>query len=158
MLMKRGKYKKWTNDEELVIISMRAEGKSIKEIANALNRTYPSTQHFVKKLIDECKIAKRANTSKVNASELLEFIARNPGNIQRAFRQYSEKTGLSIGTIHSVYYGKYKNKKSIKESSTVFTVISKYGHTLRNGKNTPEIKRSKLWSKMKEWLFASLLS
>ena len=156
--MKRGKYKKWTNEEELVIISMRAEGKSIREIATALKRTHSSTQHFVKKLIDECKVAKRANVSKVNTSELLEFIAKNPGNIQKAFRQYSEKTGLSVGTIHNAYYGKHKNKKSIKETSTVLTVVSKYGHTLKNSKNTPEVKRSKIWLKMKEWLFASLLS
>ena len=56
--MKRGKYKKRTNEEELVIISMRAEGKSVKEIATALGRTLPSTQHFINKLINECKIEK----------------------------------------------------------------------------------------------------
>ena len=34
--MKNKKYKRWTNEEESVIISMRAEGKTIKEIATVL--------------------------------------------------------------------------------------------------------------------------
>lgn len=158
--MKRGKYKKRTNEEELVIISMRAEGKSVKEIAAALGRTIPSTQRFISKLINECKIEKKGSKcSKINKDELVDLIAKNPGNIQEAFRKYAEKTGLSIHTIHGAYYSKANtNKKRIKDSTTILTVVSKYGHTNNNSKNTKNIARSNIWLKIKDWLCSALLS
>lgn len=159
--MKRGKYKKRTNEEELVIISMRAEGKSAKEIATALGRSVVSTRHFINKLINECKIEKKSSSkySKINKEELVNLIAKNPGNIREAFRKYAEKTGLSINTIHHAYYCKANtNKKRIKDSTTILTVVSKYGHTNNNSKNTTNIARSNIWLKIKDWLCSALLS
>lgn len=158
--MKRGKYKKRTNEEELVIISMRAEGKSAREIAAALGRSVVSTRHFINKLINECKIEKKGSKcSKINKDELVDLIAKNPGNIQEAFRKYAEKTGLSMHTIHHAYYSKTNtNKKRIKDSTTILTVVSKYGHTNNNSKNTTNIARSNIWLKIKDWLCSALLS
>lgn len=156
--MKRGKYKKRTNEEDEVIIRMRAEGKTTKEIANAIGRNHSSTQHIINRLINECKVAKRCKPSKVVASDLVDTISKNPGNIQEAFRQYSKKTGISINTIHNVYYRNRKNSKRIKDSTSILTVVSKYGHTTNNSKNTQITKRSNLWLKIKDWLYSALLS
>ena len=56
--MTRGKYKKWSAEEDSVISRMRAEGKSIREIAKSLNRSFSSVQGRVRILLGECKLQK----------------------------------------------------------------------------------------------------
>lgn len=156
------KYKRWTNEEDLVIISMRSEGKTLKEIATKLNRTYGSIVGRVRHLISTCSIEKKKGSnkiSKIDSDVLLDYIANSPGNLHEAFRKYAADYGLSAAYVENRYYA--KNRKGIqrvKDLGTVFTVVSKTGHTLNNSKNTTKMYKSNLWEKWKAWLYGCLLS
>lgn len=153
------KRKRWTNDEELVIISMRAEGKAIKEIATALGRTKIATANKISRMIDQCKLEKKRNNNlRIDFDKVGKYVSENPGNIQEAFRKYAKDYNCSVGSVHSAYYRGWGNKTRVKDRGTLFTVVGKKGHTTNNGKNTNHQKRSNLWNKLKEWLFSSLLS
>lgn len=158
--MKRGKYKKWTNEEELVIISMRAEGKTAIEIAKKLNRSDWSVRARIKKLINECKVElKHPKSTPLDYDKIGEYVSKNPGNISEAFRKYAKDYGCSIHSVHGAYYCRSnKKQKRIKDRENLFTIVGKNGHTIGNSKNTTTIKRSNLWSKLKDWLLQSLLS
>lgn len=153
------KRKRWTNDEESVIISMRAEGKTIKEIAIALGRTKGATTVKISKMIDQCKLEKRGdNTLRIDFDKVGKYVSENPGNISEAFRKYAKDYNCSVKSVHTAYYTGWGNKTRVKDRGTLFTVVGKKGHTTNNGKNTNHQKRSNLWNKLKEWLFSSLLS
>jgi IS30 family transposase len=158
--MKRGKYKKWTNEEELVIISMRADGKTSIEIAKKLNRTPDSVRGRVKKLINECKIElKQTKSSPLDYDKIGEYVSKSPGNISKAFRKYANDYGCSVNSVHGAYYCRTnKSKQRVKDRGNFFTVVGKNGHTTGNSKNTTNVKRSNLWTKVKDWLLQSLLS
>ena len=158
--MKRGKYKKWTNNEELVIISMRAEGKTAVEIAKKLNRTPDSVRSRVKKLINECKVElKHSKSSPLDYDKIGEYVSKSPGNISKAFRKYANDYGCSVNSVHCAYYCRTnKSKQRVKDRGNFFTVVGKNGHTTGNSKNTTNVKRSNLWTKVKDWLLQSLLS
>lgn len=152
-------YKKWTNEEELVIISMRAEGKTAEEISKKLNRSIYSTSNRIRKLINECRVElKETHSSPVDYDKIGEYVSKNPGNIQKAFRQYAKKYGCSVSTVHSAYYSKTRKKQRIKDRGALFTLVGKNGHTINNSKVSNNIKKSNLWTRMKEWLLSSLLS
>lgn len=155
-------HKRWTNEEDLVIISMRKEGKTLKEIATKLNRTYGSIVGRVHYLINTCSIEKKKSnnkTSRLNSEVLLGYIANSPGNLHEAFRKYAKDYNLSPKYIKNRYYAKNrKGKQRIKDSGAVFTIVSKTGHTLNNSKNTNVIHKSNLWQKIKTWLYGCLLS
>ena len=157
--MKNKKYKRWTNEEESVIISMRAEGKTIKEIATVLGRTEGTTQVKISKMINQCKLEKKSNnTPRIDFDKVGKYVSENPGNISEAFRKYAKDYNCSYNSIRKAYYTGWRNKIRVKDRGTLFTVVGKKGHTTNNGKNTNNQKRSNLWNKLKEWLFSSLLS
>lgn len=158
--MKRGKYKKWTNDEELVVISMRADGKTANEIAEKLNRSAWSVKNRIKKLINECKVElKHTRSTPLDYDKIGEYVSKSPGNIRKAFRKYADDYGCSVNAVSCAYYCKSRNKKQrVKDRGNFFTVVGKNGHTTGNSKNTTNVKRSNLWTKVKDWLLQSLLS
>ena len=145
-------YKKWTNDEELVVISMRKEGKSIKEIAKQLNRPFYSVSNKCNRLIATKKIEPRR--SKMDYDKIGEFVSKNPGNITEGFRQYSAYSGFAVASIANAYYQKKQpgQKIRVKDRGELFTVIGKAGHTINNSKNTCIIKKKNLWQKIKKYL------
>lgn len=159
-IMSKRVIKKWTNDEELVIISMRAEGKTAEEISKKLNRSVYSINGRIRKLINECRVElKETHSAPVDYDKIGEYVSKNPGNLQKAFRQYATKYGCSVRTVSNAYYSRTRSKKQrVKDRGTLFTVVGKNGHTVNNSKVTNNIKRSNLWSKMKDWLLSSLLS
>lgn len=160
--MKNKTWKKWTNDEDLVIISMRAEGKTASEIAKKLNRTDWSVKNRIKKLINECRIElKRVRSAPLDYDKIGEYVSKSPGNIRSAFKKYAKDYGCSISGVNNAYYcksNKKGNKIRVKDRGNFFTVVGKNGHTTGNCKNTTNIKRSNLWTKIKDWLLQSLLS
>ena len=158
--MKKREYKKWTNNEELVIISMRADGKTAVEIAKKLNRSDWSVRARIKKLINECKIElKHSKSSPLDYDKIGEYVSKNPGNIRKAFRKYANDYGCSVNSVHCAYYCRTnKSKQRVKDRGNFFTVVGKNGHTTGNSKNTTNVKRSNLWTKVKDWLLQSLLS
>ena len=184
--MKRGKYKKWTNEEELVIISMRKEGKSIPEIAKKVGRPYTATQQHIVRMIGACKLEKKcisyhhqdwylANKTpevkpvakKKNAktkfteedcNKILQYVAETPWNIQSAFRRYSNESGIPVSAIHSLYYCRSKYRVRLKDRGARFTVVGSKGHTVDNCKNTNDGKTSNVWRFIKRCLLTSLLS
>lgn len=157
--MKRN-YKKWTNEEELVIISMRKEGKSLKEIASVLGRTPATVGVRCSKLINACKIEKRKGgvPSKLNYEQIGNYVSENPNNIRDAFRKYAEDNNCSWGTVASAYYKRRPNKTRVKDSGNWFTIVGKKGHTINNNKVSESNKTSNLWTKLKDLLLSSLLS
>lgn len=154
------KRKRWTNEEELVIISMRAEGKTSVEIADKLNRSVWSVRNRIKKLINECKIElKQTHSSPLDYDKIGEYVANNPGNIQAAFRRYAKTYGCSVSAVHNAYYNKHgRRRQRVKDRGNLFTLVGQKGHTINNSKICNNVKRSNLWLKMKDWLLHSLLS
>ena len=57
-------YKKWSREEDLVISRMRAEGKTIKEIAKVLNRNAPGVTNHIWVLINKCELEKLTRSQK----------------------------------------------------------------------------------------------
>lgn len=158
--MKKREYKKWTNNEELVIISMRADGKTAVEIAKKLNRSDWSVRARIKKLINECKVElKHPKSTPLDYDKIGEYVSKSPGNISKAFRKYANDYGCSVNSVHCAYYCRSnKSKQRVKDRGNFFTVVGKNGHTTGNSKNTTNVKRSNLWTKVKDWLLQSLLS
>lgn len=160
--MKNNSYKKWTNEEDLVIISMRKEGKTAKDIAVVLGRTEKTIYVRISKLINECKVEKKSGgcIARLDYEKIAKYVSENPNNLRNAFRKYAQEIGVSWSSVASAYYSKnyLKNQTRVKDKGVLFTVVGKNGHTVHNSKNCKTIKRSNLWSKMKEWLLSSLLS
>jgi IS30 family transposase len=150
--MKRA-YKRWTNEEDLVIINLRKEGKTIKEIATTLNRSVGSITGRVQYLLSSNKIEKWE--SKLDYAKIADYVSKNPGNIKEAFRKYAKTSGYSINTISRAYYQKKQScgKVRIKDSGNLFIVLGKTGHTINNEKITNRIQKSTLWQKIKRFLF-----
>lgn len=160
--MENKKYKKWTNEEDLVIISMRKKGKTIREIAAKLGRTEGTVSMRCSKLISECRISKKFGgiPSKLNYKKIGECVSKNPNNIRAAFKKYAEEKGVSWRTVENAYYEKKQplGKIRVKDMGNWFTVIGKKGHTITNDKNSNNLKSSNLWARLKELLMSSLLS
>ena len=164
-------YKKWTNEEDVVIVSMRAKGSSGKEIAKALNRTYSSTHNRINFMIAKGEISKKKRCNKVativeakrkstiDYYEVAKRVAENPGNLQAVFRKYAKEIGVTVETVHRAYYNPSQSRTRIKDLVHIFTVVGQKGFGPNNSKNFNEpIKRSNIWLKFKEWLYSSLLS
>lgn len=170
--MTRGKYKKWSAEEDAVISRMRTEGKSIREIAKALNRSFSSVQGRVRILLGECKLqkivitgysrsvkpkttsTKKTKKSKIDAQKVLQYVSENPWNIQAAFRKYSKESGISTKTIANAYYCKSKRRARIKDMGPALSIVGVKGHTINNGKNTNHLhKPSNIWYKIKTWVW-----
>lgn len=179
----KNKGKKWTDEEDVVIIRLRKRGKSIPEIAKTLERTYGATSMRVSKLIGECKIKKKRYTptkrlsvgymqctqtsptkivkgrSKMDAAKILQYVSETPWNIQSAFRRYSEESGFSVSSIHSFYYHRNKARTRLKDRGAVFTLVGKQGHTIENGKNTNHLwSKSNIWKVLKDFFTPRYLS
>lgn len=170
--MTRGKYKKWSAKEDIVISRMRAEGKSVREIAKALNRSFSSVQGRVRILLGECKLqkviitgysrsvkpkttgTKKTKKSKIDAQKVLQYVSETPWNIQDAFRKYSKESGIPVKTISNAYYCKCKPRTRIKDMGPALSVVGVKGHTINNGKNTTHLcVYSNLWQKIKLWVW-----
>ena len=159
--MEKRSYKKWTNEEDLVIISMRSKNKTAIEIAEKLNRSVWSVRARIKKLINECKVElKQTKSVPLDYDRIGEYVSKSPGNISKAFRKYADDYGCSVSSVHCAYYcrSNKSKQKRVKDRGSFFTVVGKNGHTTGNSKNTTIVKRSNLWMKIKELLYSSLLS
>lgn len=156
--MSKRSYKRWTNDEELVIISMRAEGKTNKEIADALNRDYKSVCNKVSKMIGECRIQK-GRPPKVTVLETAKIASEYCNNHSKGFRKLAEEKGVSYHYIHDLYYSKNKNKTRGKDIIKNNIVMFGKSGIITNGKNNnEEPQKTTLWHKIKGWLLSQLLS
>lgn len=154
----KSKNKRWTNEEELVIISMRAEKKSLKEIAKALNRTEGAVSMRCCKLIDECKLEKTTK-SKINYEELAKYASHNVGNIKKGLRQYSEEYDIPYYTVQGAYYKKRKHRTRAKDIIKNNIVMFGRGGVITNSKNSDETpNKNTLWHTIKGWLLSHLLS
>ena len=133
--MKRA-YKRWTNEEDLVIINLRKEGKTTKKIAITLNRSVGSITSRIQYLLSSNKIKKYE--SKLDYAKIADYVSKNPGNIREAFRKYANKSGYSLKTISKAYYQKKQpcGRVRVKDSGNLFIVLGKSGHTINNEKNT----------------------
>lgn len=170
--MTRGKYKKWSAEEDLVISRMRTEGKSIREIAKVLNRSFSSVQGRVRILLGECRLqkivitgysrsvkpkttgTKRCKKSKIDAQKVLQYVSETPWNIQAAFKKYSEESGISVKAINNAYYCRSPHRTRIKDMGPVLSIVGVGGHTTNNGKNTNDLYRlSSIWQKIKRWVW-----
>lgn len=170
--MTRGKYKKWSAEEDSVISRMRTEGKSVREIAKALNRSYPSVQGRIRILLGECRLqkivitgysrsvkpkttgTKRGKKSKIDAQKVLQYVSETPWNISSAFKRYSEESGIPVKAISNAYYCRAKHRTRIKDMGPVLSIVGVGGHTTNNSKNTNNLyKSSSLWQKIKRWVW-----
>ena len=173
--MTRGKYKKWSAEEDSVISRMRTEGKSIRDIAKALNRSFSSVQGRVRILLGECKLqkivitgysrsvksktisTKGGNKSKIDAQKVLQYVSETPWNISSAFRRYSNESGISVKAISNAYYCRSKRRTRIKDMGPALSVVGVKGHTVNNSKNTNDLcVYSNLWYKIKQWVWRYL--
>lgn len=170
--MTRGKYKKWSAEEDSVISRMRTEGKSTREIAKVLGRSFSSVQGRVRILLGECKLqkivitgysrsvkpkttgTKKCRISKIDPQKVLQYVAENPWNIQAAFRKYSKESGIPVKAISNAYYCRSKRRTRIKDMGPALSVVGVKGHTVNNGKNTNDLcVYSNLWYKIKQWVW-----
>lgn len=179
--MRVKKYKKWSSDEEKVLIRLRNEGNTIPEIAQIMKRSIKSVAGKTQKLINCCQVAKvrrkRVTTKKkrtanvgfmqklsqntnvdfkykgkVDIAKVQQYVAENPWNIQAAFRRYSAESGINVSTIHNLYYCRRKGGR-IKDGKELFTNVGSKGRSTRNSKNTNKnFVLCNLWQKILGWL------
>lgn len=156
--MSKRNYKKWTDDEDLVIISMRAEKKSSKEIAKALGRSISSVNCRCGMLINQCKLSKTSKT-KINYHDIADCASLNFGNLSKGFKNYAKEQKVSYYTIRNAYYVKKPNRvraKDIKKNNIIMFGKSGIIANAKNSKQKP--KKDTLWHKLKGWLLSQLLS
>ena len=152
--MTRGKYKKWSVEEDLVINRMRKEGSTTKKIASFLNRSERSVANRIQRLINCCQVEKTRKATRGRASVMFcktlpkpkrseqpkikkfgkgkidyDEVARrieNGGirNIQKTLRTYASEVGVSISTLHKAYYSESQAQTRIKDRVRLYTVIS----------------------------------
>lgn len=164
-------YKKWSREEDLVISRMRAEGKTIKEIAKALNRNFPGVANHIWVLINKCELEKltrnqkrerfKEQDNKIDYDEVARRIENGGlGNIQACLRQYAKETGCKITTLHKAYYNESQIKLRIKDRVNAYTAITPKGYIKGAKKitNEPINKNKGLWMQLKSWLSTRFFS
>lgn len=140
-------YKKWTNDEEQVIIGMRKNKCSVKEIADVLGRSTNAVKariFFLRKkgiLVNRKSIKWNEKLDK----EVVNTLHKNPGNLRDGFREFANKHNVSPETVSTRYY-----KAIIDSPHFIFSLFGKF----RKSKNRKNYKKEqatghKMWNIIK---------
>ena len=137
------KYTRFTREDSILIFKCIQENKNLidafKEAGKILDRPVSSikSHYCYSKFFEEIK-NKRKEDRKAHKDKVLEILSKeikqSPENLQQAFRNTSQKTGLTTGTIHNAYYSD-KSYASKNKIGVCFSLISENKIT-HNGKNS----------------------
>ena len=100
------KRKRFTNDEDKVIVGMYNDKLSAEEIANTLGRTVNSIRQRVFFLRKKGVIQGTRQLKWTDAleNELVNTIHKNPGNLSEGFREFAEKHNSTFNAVSNYYY------------------------------------------------------
>lgn len=158
----------YTEEEDNIILNYVTNPKNLnlQRLFSQLERSYNSVEkriQLLKKKHPELKIRKFTNT-KINPEDLkqilTEEVTKSKHNLQQAFRNVADKTGLTTLTIQSYWYGYNKctsqNLKQLnrKNMPALFYTSDSKGAS-KNEKNTNVIQVSKgkyLFNMITSWL------
>lgn len=158
----------YTEEENKIVLDYITNPKNtnLKGLCNQLNRSKNSVYvkvYNLKKEHPELKIKKFTRT-KINSEELKQILAeevtKSKHNLQQAFRNVADKTGLTKLTVESYWYGYSKhisqNLKQLnrKNMPALFYTSDSKGAS-KNEKNTNVIQVSKgkyLFNMITSWL------
>lgn len=172
LLRKENKLKRvrrpYTEEEDTIILNYVTNTKNLnlQGLFSQLKRSRPSIENrlqLLKKKHPELKIRKFAN-AKINSEELkqilVEEVTKSKHNLQQAFKNVADRTGLTKLTIESYWYG-YGNNTSQnlkqlnrKNMPALFYTSDSKGAS-KNEKNTNVIQVSKgkyLFNMITSWL------
>lgn len=158
-------YRFYTKEEEKTILDYVTNSKNVnlQELSKQLERGNNALYTKIKRLrtkYPELKI-KRFTSAKISTEDLRqtmeEEIANNKHNLQQAFRNVADKTGLSSGTIQFYWYttvSKSREALNRKNMPALFYTSDSKGAS-KNEKNTNVIQVSKgkyLFNMITSWL------
>ena len=159
-------YRFYTKEEEKTILDYVTNPKNInlqglsKQLKRSDNALYCKIKEL-RKEHPELKI-KRFTSAKISTEDLRQImekeIANNKHNLQQAFRNVSEKTGLSSDTVQFYWYqtgiSKGRGELNRKNMPALFYTSDSKGSS-KNEKNTNVIQVSKgkyLFNMITSWL------
>lgn len=160
--------KPYTEEEDNIILNYLTNPKNInlQGLFSQLERSHQSVEEriqLLKKKHPELKI-RRFTNAKISSEDLKQILAEevtnNKNNLQQAFRNVSDRTGLTKLTIESYWYGYNKhasqNLKQLnrKNMPALFYTSDSKGAS-KNEKNTNIIQVSKgkyLFNMITSWL------
>lgn len=134
---------KWTPKEQNILREMiltMGFTKGCEEAAKALKRSRTGCTAKARKLKDSGYMTytpateEIANRTRAHAAILKNAVKSNPDNLNEAFRQAADVTGLDARTIKNYWYSKDRSL-SRDVLGTCFLLASE-GKTLANRKNT----------------------
>ena len=138
--------KRFTNDEDKVIVGMYGDRISPKEIANALNRSRDSIRARILFLKKKGVIKGNRNLKWTDAleKELVNTIHKNPGNLKARFREFAEKHNTTTNAVSVHYY------TNIIDTHFIFSLFGKFRKS-NNRKiyKKEQAKGHKMWSIIK---------
>ena len=116
------KRKRFTNDEDKVIVGMYNDKMSDKDIASAINRTIGSVKQriFFLKGKGLIKSSKQLKWTDALENELVNTIHKNPGNLSVRFREFAEKYNTTANAVSSYYY------TNVIDTRPIFSVFGKF--------------------------------
>jgi hypothetical protein len=158
------KYRSYTKEEEKVILDYvtNPENINLQGLYSQLGRDKNAIINkigYLRRTHPELKIRK-FSSAKVDAEELKqvleEEITKNKHNLQQAFRNAADRTGLSPITISNYWYGAGASRTSLhrKNMPALFYISDSKGGS-KNEKNTNVIQVSKgkyLFNMITSWL------
>jgi formate dehydrogenase maturation protein FdhE len=157
----------YTEEEDNIILNYVTNPKNLnlQGLFSQLERSYNSVEYriqLLKKKHPELKIRKFTAT-KISTEDLkqilTEEVAKSKHNLQQAFRNVADRTGLTKLTVESYWYGWGNNSKNIKQLNrknmpALFYSSDSKG-TSKNEKNTNVIQVSKgkyIFNMVTSWL------
>lgn len=146
-------YSRYSEEELRLIIDTAKKTKTVSEAVEILSKNSKRTKRALANIIyRKIKEGEDISTSsKIRESRLkdikkvlIEEVSANPDNLKKAFRNVSEKTGLSESTISLYWYDKKLRHFGLyrKDMPALFYRVGKLG-TSANEKNSNVIKVSK---------------
>ena len=142
--------KRWTDNDiatlKQIVGHFDVQKRGFETAAKALNRTVSACQAKYVEIHKSTRHDDLEATRKI----LYENIAKNPGNLQEAFRITSKQISKPVASIESAYYSK-THPYSRHKNSTCFMMLSK-DKAAKNAKifsskdaNKPTKQRIKIW-------------
>lgn len=158
----------YTEEEDNIILSYVTNSKNLnlQGLFSQLKRSRPSIENrlqLLKKKHPELKIRKFAN-AKINSEELkqilVEEVTKSKHNLQQAFKNVADRTGLTKLTIESYWYGygnntsqnlKQLNRKNMP--ALFYTSDSKGASKNEKNTNVIQVSRGKyIFNMVTSWL------
>lgn len=140
------KEKKWTPDEDKVLIGMYGTHNAVKEISKILDRPTKSiiARIYFLRSNGIIKPTQRMRWTENKDKELATIIQKTPGNIRAGLREFADANNTSFNAVQQRYY------KIIINKYPILSVFGRHRNSFnKKNFNKKESKGHRLWNIIK---------